>query len=226
MIPMCLNRQQHCLFQERKIVVIFGSPCCLLVCLRCVFSLLSSFLSSLSFFSLYRLFPWKGLEEDVEIRKPIEDTKQYTYIKLKNGMKCVLISSSDVDMAALAVTVHVGSVSDPADVQGLAHLIEHMLFQGSSKFPARAELDKFIHTNGGYSNAFTSLYHVLLHLEIPYALLEPAAERVADAFTAPLLNSSYLREEIDVIQSEFDAASMDDSWRVTQILRKVERALP
>ncbi|PHJ16891.1 rhoptry metalloprotease toxolysin tln1 [Cystoisospora suis] len=189
----------------------------------------SSSSSGSSFFSSFPLlvsgarFLPPRVEEDVEIRKPIEDTKQYKYIKLQNGIKCVLISSSDVDMAALAVTVHVGSISDPADAQGLAHLIEHLLFQGSSKFPAREELDKFVHTNGGYSNAFTSLYHVLLHLEIPYPLLESAAERAADAFTAPLLNPSYMREEIDVIQSEFDAASLDDFWRVTQILRKTPR---
>lgn len=126
-------------------------------------------------------------------------------------------------MAAAAITVHVGSISDPADLQGLAHLIEHMLFQGSKKFPSRGELDKFIHSHGGYSNAYTSLYQVLVHLEIPFPLLRPSLARLADAFTAPLMDPAYVREEIEVIQSEYDGASMSDFWRVSQILRKVQR---
>ena len=35
--------------------------------------------------------------------------------------------------AAVAVSVGVGSFSDPAELPGLAHFLEHMLFMGSEK---------------------------------------------------------------------------------------------
>ena len=38
--------------------------------------------------------------------------------------------------AAVAVAVGVGSFSDPPQLGGLAHFLEHMLFMGSSKYVA------------------------------------------------------------------------------------------
>lgn len=31
--------------------------------------------------------------------------------------------------------VEVGTFSDPPEIQGLAHLLEHMIFMGSEKYP-------------------------------------------------------------------------------------------
>lgn len=33
------------------------------------------------------------------------------------------------------MTVGVGSFSDPSEIQGLAHFLEHMIFMGSEKYP-------------------------------------------------------------------------------------------
>lgn len=38
----------------------------------------------------------------------------------------------------------VGSYSDPAEIQGLAHFVEHMVFMGSAKYPKENEFDAFI----------------------------------------------------------------------------------
>jgi nardilysin len=59
--------------------------------------------------------------------------------------------------AAAAMAVGVGSFSDPAEMQGLSHYLEHMLFMGSEKFPDENEYDSFLSKHGGSSNAFTEL---------------------------------------------------------------------
>lgn len=47
-------------------------------------------------------------------------------------------------LAAAALCVGVGSFSDPRNVQGLAHFLEHMIFMGSKKFPQENEYDSYI----------------------------------------------------------------------------------
>ncbi|KAL3267868.1 hypothetical protein HHI36_007009 [Cryptolaemus montrouzieri] len=47
-------------------------------------------------------------------------------------------------MAAAALCVGVGSFSDPKDIPGLAHFLEHMVFMGSEKYPGENDFDSFI----------------------------------------------------------------------------------
>lgn len=47
-------------------------------------------------------------------------------------------------MAAAALCVNVGSFSDPSDLPGLAHFLEHMVFMGSSKYPEENAFDEYL----------------------------------------------------------------------------------
>lgn len=47
-------------------------------------------------------------------------------------------------MAACSLTIGVGSFSDPEDIPGLAHFLEHMVFMGSEKYPQENGFDEFI----------------------------------------------------------------------------------
>ena len=49
-----------------------------------------------------------------------------------------------------------GSLSDPDDLPGLAHFLEHMLFYSSEKYPQEDAYSKFVSEHGGSTNAFTS----------------------------------------------------------------------
>ncbi|KAJ8952794.1 hypothetical protein NQ318_008111, partial [Aromia moschata] len=46
--------------------------------------------------------------------------------------------------AAAGLCIGVGSFSDPKEVPGMAHFLEHMVFMGSEKFPAENDFDSFI----------------------------------------------------------------------------------
>ena len=47
-------------------------------------------------------------------------------------------------MAAASLCINVGSFSDPPDIPGLAHFLEHMVFMGSDKYPQENALDEFL----------------------------------------------------------------------------------
>ena len=55
------------------------------------------------------------------------------------------------------MAVGVGSFSDPAELQGLSHYLEHMLFMGSQAFPDENAYDAFLSSHGGSSNAYTEM---------------------------------------------------------------------
>lgn len=47
--------------------------------------------------------------------------------------KVMVISDPNATKAAAAMSVDVGAASDPADLPGLAHFLEHMLFLGECR---------------------------------------------------------------------------------------------
>lgn len=54
------------------------------------------------------------------------------------------VSKDGERMAAAALCVNIGSFSDPPDLPGLAHFLEHMVFMGSKKYPIENAFDEFL----------------------------------------------------------------------------------
>ena len=64
------------------------------------------------------------------IIKSKNDKLEYKYVKLENKMNVVLIRDEKTEKSSIAMNVAVGSMQNPKELQGLAHLLEHMLFLG------------------------------------------------------------------------------------------------
>ena len=73
------------------------------------------------------------------------DARSYSWLRLQNNLRVLLISDPATDHAAVAMDVAVGSASDPEELPGLAHFCEHMLFLGTSGFPDEGEV---VHVGG------------------------------------------------------------------------------
>ncbi len=67
------------------------------------------------------------------LEKPLLDTREYRVIKLPNDLEALLIHDPETDKAAAAMDVNIGSFSDPEDMPGMAHAVEHLLFMGTEK---------------------------------------------------------------------------------------------
>ena len=117
------------------------------------------------------------------------DKKDYKFINLSNGLRALLISDTSYDLkkldeeeievensetvgetglksSAASLCIEVGSYSDPKDLPGLAHFLEHMVFMGSEKYPEENHFDKFIKGHNGYSNAYTADTNTNFHFSI------------------------------------------------------------
>ncbi|CAB3220382.1 unnamed protein product [Arctia plantaginis] len=121
-------------------------------------------------------------------------------------------------LAACALCVGVGSYSDPADIQGLAHFVEHMVFMGSAKYPKENEFDSFVKKKGGSDNASTDCEVTTFYFEIQEKNLPRAMDMFSQFFVSPLMMKEAMQREREAIESEFAIASPSDSNRKDQLL--------
>jgi|AACY02.4.fsa_nt_gi Secreted/periplasmic Zn-dependent peptidases, insulinase-like len=108
------------------------------------------------------------------ITRSPSDKRVYKYTKLPNGLKCILIHDPEADKSAASINVKVGSSLDPPPMYGVAHFLEHMLFQGTSKYPSENEYSQYMLSNGGYNNAFTSRTDTNYHFNCSNEAFEEA----------------------------------------------------
>lgn len=68
-----------------------------------------------------------------KLEKPLLDNRTYRVIRLPNQLEVLIIHDADTDKASAAMDVNVGSFSDDAELPGMAHAVEHLLFMGTDK---------------------------------------------------------------------------------------------
>ncbi|CAF3842357.1 unnamed protein product [Rotaria sp. Silwood1] len=144
------------------------------------------------------------------IKKSECDPWDYRGLELSNEMLIVLISHPNIDKAAAALHVSIGSLANPRDVPGIAHFLEHMLFIGSTKYPGENEYKKLIEGNGGSSNAFTCSDHTNYYFDINPSLLPDALDIFAQFFISPLLAASSTDRELEAVNSEYEGNLFKD----------------
>ncbi|MEZ5525567.1 MAG: insulinase family protein [Pseudomonadales bacterium] len=146
-----------------------------------------------------------------DIEKSATDPRDYLAFQLDNQLNVLVISDPDADKAAAALSVAVGSGSDPKNREGLAHFLEHMLFLGTEKYPQADAYQRFISEHGGSHNAYTAFDETNYFFDINATDLQPALDRFAQFFIAPLFNEEYVEREKHAVHSEYQSKIRDDS---------------
>ena len=67
------------------------------------------------------------------------DERSYRYLVLPNGLQVLLVHDAETDKASAAMDVGVGSWSDPNELPGLAHFLEHMVSAPHSQLPLHSD---------------------------------------------------------------------------------------
>jgi zinc protease len=73
---------------------------------------------------------------------------------LANGLKVLILEEPKAPVVTVQVWYKVGSRNEPAGKSGLAHMLEHMMFKGTTKVSGK-EFESLVSRSGGINNAET-----------------------------------------------------------------------
>ena len=130
----------------------------------------------------------------------------------ENGLTLIVEEDHSAPVASVQAWCGTGSIHESDKMgAGLSHILEHMLFKGTTSRPP-GEIAKQVQNRGGYINAYTSFDRTVYWIDVPAEGASDAVAILADAMqNATLPEAEYIKEQ-EVIRREF-AMGFDDPGR-------------
>ncbi|MDF1871020.1 pitrilysin family protein [Vannielia sp.] len=124
-----------------------------------------------------------------------------TTFELDNGLEVVVIEDHRAPIVMNMVWYRAGAADEPAGRSGIAHFLEHLLFQGTDDL-APGEFSHVVEANGGTDNAFTSWDYTAYFQRVAADRLELMMKMEADRMVDLLITEEDVATEREVILEE------------------------
>ncbi len=124
---------------------------------------------------------------------------------LPSGLRVASQAVPGTRTAAVGVWVHTGARNEPAERNGISHLLEHMAFKGTATRTAR-QLAEEVESAGAYMNAYTGREDTAYHLRILSGTFPLAVDVLSDILRNPAFADEELVRERSVILQEIGEA--------------------
>ncbi len=140
-----------------------------------------------------------------------ESKKNVTVTQLKNGLNLILVENHSSPMIASVVTVNAGSVNETRDVSGISHMLEHLLFNGTSS-RTQEELYNEQDYYGIYNNAHTDRDYTNYIMLVEKDFIEKALDIQSDMLFHSIFPQDKFKKEKGIILNELARSSSNDSF--------------
>lgn len=124
---------------------------------------------------------------------------------LANGLCVATDRMEGVASATVGMWVGAGTRYEKADINGVAHLLEHMAFKGTETRSAQAIAEE-IEAVGGQLNAYTSREHTAYHARVLSADIGLAVDLLGDILQHSVFDEQELAREHTVVAQEIGQA--------------------
>jgi predicted Zn-dependent peptidase len=129
---------------------------------------------------------------------------------LPSGLRVVTHRMDTVETVSLGIWVDVGTRHEAREINGVAHMLEHMVFKGTKTRSARAIAEE-IEAVGGQLNAHTSREFTAFHSTVLKADVALAVELLADILQNSVFDEAEIaRERVVIAQEIGEAADIPD----------------
>lgn len=110
---------------------------------------------------------------------------------LENGLRVVTHTMDAVETVSVGIFVDAGTRNEPVEINGVAHLLEHMAFKGTKRRSA-LEIVAEIEEVGGHLNAYTTREHTAYYAKV----LKDDTPLAVDILSDILQNSTFDPDEL------------------------------
>src|SRR5580698_1690688 len=141
-------------------------------------------------------------------------------ITLPNGLCVATDTMNEAESVVVGAWVGVGTRHEPWNANGVAHLVEHMMFKGTKKRSAYA-LSAAIERNGGAMNAHTTREETAYYARVLPEDTELATDIIADMLQNSVFNPKELDRERQVIIQEIGRDLDSPEERTFDLLQKL-----
>lgn len=121
---------------------------------------------------------------------------------LANGLRVVSQPMPGAKSVAVGLFVGLGSRHEDEAHAGLSHLLEHLVFKGTQRYPEAGGLSEAVEGSGGSVNASTDRELTVYSARVPVEAAPRALEVIADLVLSPLLRGRDLTAEKPIIVDE------------------------
>lgn len=143
-------------------------------------------------------------------------------VKTKQGVPIYYLELPNVKSAAVGVLVRAGTCQEKwPEEAGLAHALEHMLFQGTEDFPESRQLSAYIEDVGGYLNAWTWKEMTFYYNVLPAGKVERGPRLLSQMLRKPLLKEENVKVEMKNVVREIKQKYDDNQNYLMTMMEKI-----
>src|SRR4051794_6522060 len=134
-------------------------------------------------------------------------------VTLENGLSLIIREDHSAPVVSAQAWCKTGSINEGNWLgAGLSHVLEHMLFKGTSSRPG-SRIDQEVQEAGGYMNAYTSFDRTVYWINVPNTGAKAAIDILCDIMQNASLPADELEKEKQVILREMDMNQDDPGQR-------------
>ncbi len=139
--------------------------------------------------------------------------------KLKNGLT-ILFEKRQLPVVAVSATCKYGASYENAEIKGISHFIEHLMFKGT-KTRSQEQIAREIEKKGGTLNAFTSEEVTSYWNKLPDKHLKSGIEIASDLILNPRFDPAEFEKEKQVIIQEINMYHDNPTFYVPEKIKSL-----
>jgi len=163
---------------------------------------------------------------EIDLKKNLPIDPMITHGKLDNGVSYFIKKNQlPKNKAYLELVIKAGSLMEDDDQQGLAHLLEHMAFNGTKSFP-KNQIDAYLNSLGlsigPDINAYTSFDKTVYKFQVPtdnQKYLDTGIKMLSEIGSQLILEAEAFDRERKIVEEEW-RRSLGQIDRITEQLKK------
>lgn len=121
--------------------------------------------------------------------------------RLQNGLTVLLENNPESKVVSLNVGVKIGSAWEVGDLAGVSHLLEHMVFKGTTDY-GPGQVATIVEGSGGELNAYTSFDQTVYYINLPSRHIELGLHLISQMVFEALIDPVELSREKEVVIEE------------------------